>query len=319
MKKRIVCALLCGALCLSPAFGAGVEEKFPAVNQYPGFADVAAGSWYESAVRTCYEVGLMQGTNLGFEPGKALTVAECATIAARLREKLTGEAIPAPDPGAALPGQKLPWWHQYLDYLRTAQPTLTPLLAHPEEPISRAQYLRLLSAAIEGQGLLEPINSVASLPDTGDAEVLAFYNAGILNGMDKYGTFAGERTLTRAECAAMAARIADPGLRLTVRPADYSMFTAAHLTPDALLFPTVTAETYLTEVNSLIAHLEKVCAGNDMEFNWLNTYGDQTFANYVKSTALTELGVNLADATPAYEAFDVQVYYTRLVDLTGGL
>lgn len=44
------------------------------------------------------------------------------------------------------------------------------------------------------------------------------YEAGIIGGMDAYGTFAAEKTLTRAEAAVMVARILDESQRLTDPP-----------------------------------------------------------------------------------------------------
>ena len=65
------------------------EEAFPAVNTYPGFADVAGSAWYAATVQTCYEVGLMTGTGAGFAPDQVLTVGEVAAIAARMNEAIT--------------------------------------------------------------------------------------------------------------------------------------------------------------------------------------------------------------------------------------
>lgn len=93
MKKRSLCFLLALALCLGGVRAAG-EELFPAVNAYPGYADVKETAWYYDNIRLCNEVGLMNGTDKGFEPEKTLTVAECAAVAARIREKLTGRLSP---------------------------------------------------------------------------------------------------------------------------------------------------------------------------------------------------------------------------------
>ena len=67
-------------------------------------------------------------------------------------------------------------------------------------------------------GLLESINEVDAIPDCDadqTAAVLPFYEAGILSGMDEYGTFQPYKQLSRAEMAAMAARLIRPDLRLT--------------------------------------------------------------------------------------------------------
>lgn len=218
MIKRLLCALLCVALCLSPALAAApeadavMEAAFPVIIAYSGFGDVAAGSWYESAAKTCADVGLIGSTKRGFEPEKPLTVAECTVIAARIRAALAGAEIPRATP---LPGEERPWYLDYLDYLCAADPGLRSAAANAAGECSRALFVRLLSAAVAGrEELLPPINQVAGLPDCEDEQVLAFYNAGILIGKDPYGSFDGEGTLTRAEGAAMTARLVRPAQRL---------------------------------------------------------------------------------------------------------
>ena len=98
------------------------------------------------------------------------------------------------------------------------------------------QELLTLLAAVVPEDMLSPINTITALPDTDDADVLRFYNAGILTGVDGWGTFAPDKTLTRAETAAMVARVARPELRQTFTPADYDPFTAAGLKPSDVLF-----------------------------------------------------------------------------------
>lgn len=68
---------------------------------------------------------------------------------------------------------------------------------------------------------LSAINNIAdnAVPDldprsTVDQDALRLYRAGVLNGVDSQGTFAGSKALTRAEAAAMLARVLKPELRL---------------------------------------------------------------------------------------------------------
>ena len=153
---------------------------------------------------------------------------------------------------------------------------------------------------------------------TADAAVLSFYNAGILTGVDDWGTFAPDKTLTRAETAAMVARVARPELRESFSPADYAMFTAAYLKPADVLFTNcVTAGQYLPYVQALIDGLEADCAAQGMEFNWFNTVDGVTFLDYVEDTALAHFGVTAKDGTQLYKDFDVQVYYSRYLDQKG--
>lgn len=210
MKKFLsVCLVL--ALALTPALAA-TGDLFPAVNAYGGgFADVAQGTWYADAVRTCYEAGLMNGTGGGnFTPEGTMTVAEAATIAARIREAVTGEAIPNATP---LAGQTKAWYDDYVNYLIAAGVSV----ALPTQRATRAQFFAYLSAVVP-QSELTAINAITALPDTDDAGVLAFYNAGVLTGTDQYGTFNAAGSLSRAECAAMVARIIRPALRQSFVP-----------------------------------------------------------------------------------------------------
>ena len=173
-------------------------------------------------------------------------------------------------------------------------------------------------AAVVPEDMLTPINQITALPDTADAAVLSFYNAGILTGVDDWGTFAPGKTLTRAETAAMVARVARPELRERFTPADYAMFTAAYLKPADVLFTNgVTAGQYLPYIQTLIDGLEADCAAQGMEFNWFNTVDGVTFLDYVEDTALAHFGVTAKDGTQLYQDFDMQVYYSRYLDPKG--
>lgn len=225
MKKRLLCfalGLTLGlSLCLTPALAA-VEDKFPSLNSYPGYADVGESHWAYSNVKLCYEVGLMNGTDNGFEPETVLPISQCAVVAARMREAITGEAIPMPTEGEV----PWPWYAPYLTYLENVaenDPSLgyaLPILAAPESPASRQDFLYLLNLAAAEESF-PTLNNITSLPDTADELVLRFYNVGILTGMDAYGTFNAAGTLSRAECAAMVSRIIRPELRqhFTPKPA----------------------------------------------------------------------------------------------------
>ena len=204
--KKFLSTLLVLALALTPF--AMAADLFPAVNSYNGFSDVPGGQWYTDAVKTCVETGLMNGTGGGyFTPTGTMTVAEAATIAARIREKVTGLPIPA------LMGSQA-WYTPYVAYLHGAG------IAEGDDPTAiatRQQFFSYLAAVVPADQL-PAINAITALPDTSDANVLAFYNAGILTGTDVYGTFNAAGSLSRAECATMVARILRPVLRQTFTP-----------------------------------------------------------------------------------------------------
>lgn len=80
---------------------------------------------------------------------------------------------------------------------------------------------------------LTAINHITDYPDATEYQremALRFYNAGVLTGTDAVGSFSPNGYLTRAEMAAMAARILRPELRLEFSPAQpvYQTYT---LTP----------------------------------------------------------------------------------------
>lgn len=304
--KRLLALALSAALLLGSAAALSPEEAFPNQNIYPGFIDVAEDAWYADAAKVCYEVGLMQGTGQAFAPNQILTVGEVAAIAARMNEAITGDSIYLVD-------STLPWYASYVDYLEK----LGVEVPDPVKQATRQEFIAMLAAVVP-EDMLTPINQITALPDTADAAVLSFYNAGILTGVDDWGTFAPDKTLTRAETAAMVARVARPELRESFTPADYAMFTAAYLKPADVLFTNgVTAGQYLPYVQTLIDGLEADCAAQGMEFNWFNTVDGVEFLDYVKDTALAHFGVTAKDGTEVYKNFDVQVYYSRYLDLKG--
>lgn len=207
MKKRVLSLLLCACLLLTPALAAG---SFPAVNVYPAgyYHDVADGAWYAAAAKLCYETGLMNGTAANaFSPDGTVTVGETAALAARILASVQGETIRAAQTGEA-------WYQRYVEFLENNAVTVPD----PAQTATRTQFFRLLAAVVP-EARLSAINAITTLPDTDDADVLSFYNAGVLTGVDAYGTFNGGGTLSRAECATMVARVVDPTLRKTFTPA----------------------------------------------------------------------------------------------------
>ena len=196
MKKKLICGTLCFVLCLGSAQAAE-----------PTFVDVKEGDWFAPYVTICAETGLMKGTGDGkFTPQGTITVAECAAIAARLGENMNGTPIVY---GTAAPGESLPWYHWYVENLKGYGVTVDK----PQDPATRREFFDLLSA-VTPKEQLTPVNSIDALPDVDAGDpVLDFYNAGILTGVDQYGSFHAAGMLPRAEVAAMVARITDPTLR----------------------------------------------------------------------------------------------------------
>lgn len=115
------------------------------------------------------------------------------------------------------------WWRD-ADHYRFQQ-GLDIHFFDGQEVSTRAYFARCLALAA---GELPAAVAVDDIPDVdreSDPEIYMLYEAGVLNGMDGKGTFAGESSLTRAQAATMAARVLDPDQRVagdvpTPLPAD---------------------------------------------------------------------------------------------------
>lgn len=73
---------------------------------------------------------------------------------------------------------------------------------------------------------LPAINDIGRVPDSDHPAVTELYRAGVLNGVDDKGTFSPDSTMTRAEAAAICARVLKPELRLNVtlpEPGGYTL------------------------------------------------------------------------------------------------
>ncbi|MEG1427340.1 MAG: WG repeat-containing protein [Oscillospiraceae bacterium] len=114
-----------------------------------------------------------------------------------------------------MPDSQLGAWFWDADLYLKGLPSAntTNFEANLEMSCSRGSFLSILNLVCP-ETLLPAINHVTVLPDTARADVLRFYNAGILTGNDAQGTFAYYKGLTRGEAAAMLARILQPELRL---------------------------------------------------------------------------------------------------------
>ena len=313
MNRKLIAVGLSLALTLTgaPALAASADNAFPSLNTYPGYADVPAGSWFESSAKICYETGLITGSDKGFEPYRTMAVSEAAAIAARMAEILDGGDGLFENPAGS------PWYTGAVDYLKGLakdDAMVLSLLSQPDQTVTRLGFLKLLSAALPADQLTA-INSITSLPDTADADVLRFYNAGILTGVNEYGMFAGSNTLTRSEAAAMVARVAREELRTTFTPTFDAVVWASLDVPDTVYFQgngkTVTSRDYLKAVLTAVSTL-----GSDFLWNEQHASG-VTNEEWVENTAMSALGVTKDMATEQYKDLDLQVFYSRYLDLGG--
>lgn len=183
------------------------------------FGDVANTSWYSGYVNIVYNIDIMEGTGSNlFSPKSTVTMAQLLTLAANLESIYTGDDFHTTTTTSGS------WYQPALDYCITAGIISANEVGDVSAAVTRTQVAQVLGATSLA-GDLEPINNLqrvqASIPDVttttpGADAIYALYAAGILNGVDSNLTFSPDDTISRAEIAAMVARIARPEQRLSL-------------------------------------------------------------------------------------------------------
>lgn len=176
------------------------------------FPDVTPDNWSYSVIAACYEYGLMQGREEMFDRSGRLTAAEAVTMAARVHQIYRQ--------GECTLTNGEPWYQPYLDYAFSAGIVREEDLFSWSEPISRADMAYVFSGALPAEEF-PVIKTVESIPD-GDqiperdrAAVQTLYASGVLTGIDCFGTFNPNDSITREEAAAIIARVTLPEQRRT--------------------------------------------------------------------------------------------------------
>ncbi len=214
MKKLLVItlslAVVLAALSIS-AFAA-----FEKTRTYEGqFADVSETAWYAPSVKTCYEIGLINGASAtSFNPQGMFTLAEAATIAARMHNIYNGG-------DGKIPAGEGAWYNGAVNYCIENGIFKKGEFADYTRYATRAEMAGIVVAALP-KTEWKAINNVTVLPDVennggkNETAVFTLYNAGILAGSDEYGKFQPNAAITRAEVAALVVRMADADKRLSV-------------------------------------------------------------------------------------------------------
>lgn len=217
MKK--ILALM---LSLSLLLGLGVTasaasntlKNFEKTETYADqFTDVAQSYWAATAIRTCYEYGLMQGYDGdSFVPKGNLTVAQAIVMADRVHEIYTT--------GQSTLTNGSPWYQPYVDYAMENGIIQEGDFTNYNAQVTRAQMAYIFCNALPVKAL-PSINFIQSVPDVSSSnpyqkDILTLYQAGVLTGSDIYGTFKPNDNIIRAEAAAIIARVAIPAQRQNV-------------------------------------------------------------------------------------------------------
>ena len=207
--KRWIAVLVMAAMLVVPAGAAGA------------FTDVPETHWAYEYIRDAVEYGLVDGVGDGrFAPGGEVTGAQFLTMI--VRANYAGEVQDA-QAGEA-------WYQPYVD-VAAAHGLLTHGLDDMDrmvQPIDRYRMAVVLFHVLDEAGLVKRVDGeiVATdgemtippedagrfiadwdqIPAQYQDEVLVAYVWGMMNGVDEEGTFAGERSMTRAEGATVVLR-----------------------------------------------------------------------------------------------------------------
>lgn len=219
--KRLSALAVSFGLCLglTPAFGAESPTlyHFEKSKSYTEgqFADVPTDAWFATGVETAYRLGLLNGKGENsFDPTGNITVIETVTLAARLHKTYYE--------GSSSFESSDPWYQVYWDYAVKNGIVTADRLSALTAPATRAVFAEILGNALPDEALaVKNVVEDGMIPDIPagseyEAAVYRLYRAGILTGSDGAGSFLPENTITRAEVAAIAARMAVESERKTV-------------------------------------------------------------------------------------------------------
>ncbi|MCI8284664.1 MAG: S-layer homology domain-containing protein [Firmicutes bacterium] len=194
------------------------EPKFSRVGSYVSgqFADVVEEEWYIDYIKAVYEMGIMKGmTDSEFGVTKNLTIAQAITMASRIFSTYENDGF------QFVQSDDENWFMTYVDYAAKNAIITSEYsgAADYNATATRAQFAEIMGGAIS-DGELPVINNINDgdipdvSPDTDQGKAIyRLYRAGILTG-DSSGEFMPDANITRAQVAAIMARIADAGLRV---------------------------------------------------------------------------------------------------------
>lgn len=195
------------SLCVPAAAGTNHMSNFRKTATYSNqFRDVARGAWYRSAVQTCYEYKLMSGaSSTAFKPGSTLSVAEAIAMADRIHSIYTYGSC------SLQSGSGSSWYQPFVDYALKNGVIQRGDFDNYTRPVTRAEMAYIFADALP-PAELHAVNSIDHLTDVPRGKyynsILLLYNAGVLTGSSPTCLFRPDDTITRAEAAAISARMA---------------------------------------------------------------------------------------------------------------
>ena len=204
--KTTLFAIFILTVSITNAF-AGELVNFEKLQKYTNnFEDIKETDWFANDVINSYETGLFKGRSENkFDPYGNMTLAEAITLISRVHNIYNGGT------GIIEDNDSSEWFSKYVDYAVDNKLLEPGEFSNLSDNATRAEIAYLFYKAIDLNDLTK-INNVTSLPDVNEntkfrSEILVLYNAGIVAGNDEYGTFNGDKSISRAETSAVINRV----------------------------------------------------------------------------------------------------------------
>ncbi len=197
----------------------GVEgSQFPLTRgRLPAFDDVDPKDWFALWVDIAYNTGIMEGTGTStFEPGREVTVAEALQMAANMDSRHKGDNF------HTTAHVSTPWYTDAVTYCLASGIISRGQFDDYERQITRRELAQVFGATELARSLPQrnnPVRVMAAVRDVKAIDpaagaVYGLYTKGILTGVDEKLSFRPDSAVTRAEAAALAARLARPEQRV---------------------------------------------------------------------------------------------------------
>ena len=193
-------------------------SQFPLIRgRLPYFTDVGGRDWYSLWVDIAYNTGIISGTgNSTFAPGREVTVAEALQMAANMDSRYKGDTF------HTTAHVSTPWYTEAVDYCLASGIIAPGQFDGYERQITRRELAQVFAATGLARSLPErnDIRRVTAAVgdvtqgDEGAQAIYGLYAKGILTGVDENLSFRPDDLVTRAEAAALAARLARPEQRV---------------------------------------------------------------------------------------------------------
>lgn len=187
----------------------------------PDFSDVSPRDWFAVWVDIAYNVGLTSGVGGNrYAPDQTLTVAEVLKLAATMESRYKDDSFHTSSSTG-------PYWYSgAVNYCLASGIIQSGTFSQKDylRPATRREIAQIFAATSQAKHM-KNINDLSrikvSVPDIkpgdpGADAIYSLYAKGVLTGVDSKLTFNPKGTVTRAEAAAIVARMARAEQRLTL-------------------------------------------------------------------------------------------------------